>query len=235
MCAKGGTVLADARFGILDERHQGYRINPGQSMATLFGARRHDFTTIYDPAEIRYSGADGWLNGLNQDEPMVGGVFREQLQLEPGSEGTVIGTFDNTNFPAIVAKRTGKGQTFLLASLLGVPLFDGENAGTTAFIRSLLKTAGVVSPVRITLQPGDGPVEAVVQSRNRANERLLFLINWGNQPAPISAELPWPGAAALNATDRVGGLAVAVAHTDGLATIKLTLPAGRAAIVHIHP
>jgi beta-galactosidase len=232
---EGGTVLADARFGIMDEWHEGYRVNPGLSMAKLFGARRHDFTAVYRPAEIRLTGAEGWLKGLNQGEPLAGGVFREQLQLEPGNEGSVIGVFENTDLPAIVAKRTGKGRTFLLASLLGVPMFDGENAGTTEFVRALLRTAGVEPPVTVKLRQGTGPVEAVVQTRNRPDERLLFLINWAGQPKPVTAELPWPGTAALKATDRVSGRAVPVEHAAGLATLELTLPAGRVAVVHIHP
>ena len=45
----GGTVLADARFGIIDELDRGYQVNPGLGMAKLFGARRHDMVAAYTP------------------------------------------------------------------------------------------------------------------------------------------------------------------------------------------
>ncbi len=230
---EGGTVVADARFGIMDEWHQGYRVNPGQSMAAFFGARRHDFTADYSHADVRLTAPAAFLKGIDAPARLAGGIFREQLQLEAGSEGTVIGVFEKTGAPAIVAKRTGLGRTFLLAFSLGTPLFDGEDAGAAEFLRALVRTAGVTPPVKVTLPEGRGPVEAVVHTRGLEDERLVFLINWGDQDTEVAAELPWGGAVALEAADRVSGGAVRTERSSGRVVLRLKVPAGRAAVVHV--
>jgi hypothetical protein len=78
--AGGGTVLADARFGIINELHRGYAVNPGLGMARLFGARRHDLVASHVPAEIRITHR-GALVGAELPPRLAGGDFRG---LHPG-------------------------------------------------------------------------------------------------------------------------------------------------------
>ena len=149
--ADGGTVLADARFGIINELDRGYEVNPGLGMVKLFGARRHDLLSSHNPTEIRITDATGLGNGVDLPNRLTGGVFREELQLEKGSEGKVVGVFEATGTPAVVVHRTGKGQTVLLAFSLGVPL-DANDAGAAGLLRAVVKSAGVEPPIRILTQ-----------------------------------------------------------------------------------
>ena len=232
--AGGGTVLADARFGIINELDRGYAVNPGLGMAKLFGARRHDLLSSHNPTEIRITDAAGLANGGNLPGRMAGGIFREELQLEKGSEGKVLGVFAATGAPAVVVRHTGKGQTVLLAFSLGVPL-EANDAGAAGLLRAVVKSAGVEPPIRILTTAAPASVEAVVHSRGRADERLVYLLNWGHHQENVTAELPWPGQARLQATDIVSGRPVQVEHSQNRARFSLAISADHAAAVHIQP
>jgi beta-galactosidase len=231
----GGTVLADARFGIIDELDRGYRVNPGLDMAKLFGARRHDLVAAYTPWVIRVTQPTSLLNGVRLPSHLVGRVFREELQLEKGSEGSVAAVFEKTGTPAVVVRRTGKGQTILLGFSLGITLLENNDAGAAAMLRAVWQSAGVKPPVQVATPAGAGPIEAVVHSRGRQDERLVYVLNWGHTPANVKAELPWSGQAQLEGKDMVSGRGVAVEHKGDHAVFSLTLPPDHAAAVHIRP
>jgi len=233
--ANGGTVLADARFGIIDELDRGYPVNPGLDMAKLFGARRHDLVASHNPWEIRTTHPEALLNGISLPGQLIGRVFREEMQLEEGSEGTAAAVFEKTGTPAIVVRRTGKGQTILLGFSLGIPLLENNDPGAAALLRAVWQSAGVEPPIRIQTAGSSGPVEAVVHARGRAEERLVYLLNWGHHPAIVTAELPWPGQAVLQGKDVVSGQPVPIERKGNRATFTVTLPADHAAAVHIEP
>ena len=233
--AYGGTVMADARFGIIDELNRGYQVNPGQGMAKLFGARRHDLVASHNPWEIRVTQPTALLNGIGLPSHLIGRVFREELQLEKGSEGMVAAIFEKTGTPAVVARRTGKGQTILLGFSLGIPLLENNDPGAAALLRAIWQSAGVKPPVRIQTGDKSGVVEAVVHARGRADERLVYLINWGHHAADVTVDLPWPGRVALRGKDIVSGHVVRIEHKDNHAAFTLSLPADHAAAVQIEP
>jgi len=231
----GGTVLADARFGIINELDRGYRVNPGAGMERLFGTRRHDLFASHTPWDVRVTKPSALLNGASLPSHLMGSVFREELQLEKGSEGEVAAVFEKAGTPAVVVHRTGKGQTILLGFSLGIPLLENDDPGATSLLRAVWKSAGVTPAVRVSTPAGAGTVEAVVHSRGRADERLVYLLNWGHQPANVSAEVPWDGQTRLHGKDIVSGHAVEVAHHENRATFTVTIPADHAAAVHIEP
>jgi beta-galactosidase len=231
----GGTVLADARFGIIDELDRGYQVNPGLGMANLFGARRHDMVAGHTPWDINATARETLMNDVSLPSHLVGRVFREDLQLEPGSEGNVAAVFAGTGTPAVVTRRTGKGQTILLGFSLGIPLLENHDPGAAALLRSVWQSAGVTAPIQITPQVDAGPVEAVVHSRGRADERLVYALNWGHETSNITAEMPWPGQTELQGKDVVSGSTVAIEHKDNRVVFHLTLPPDHAAAVHIQP
>jgi hypothetical protein len=231
----GGTALADARFGIINELDQGYRVNPGVGMEKLFGARRHDLFASHNPWEIRVTQPSGLLNGVTLPSHLVGRVFREDLQLEKGSEGKVVGVFEKTGTPAVVVRRTGKGQTILLGFSLGIPLLGNDDPGAAALLRAVWESAGVKPPIRVSTGAGSVPLEAVVHSRGLADERLVYLLNWGHHQADVTAELPWPGQATLQGKDIVSRRSVRIEHKENRAIFTVSLSAEHAAAVHIQP
>jgi beta-galactosidase GanA len=231
----GGTVLADARFGIINELDRGYQVNPGLDMAKLFGARRHDLVAAYTPWEIRVTQPASLQNGASLPSHLIGRVFREELQLEKGSKGKVAAVFQKTGTPAVVVRQTGKGQTILLGFSLGIPLLENHDPGALALLRAVWQSAGVKAPVRVETPAGAGPVEAVVHSRGHDDERLVYLLNWGHRPANVTAELSWSGHTRLQGKDMVSSRAVVVERQENRAVFSLTLPPDHAAAVHIQP
>ena len=157
------------------------------------------------------------------------------MQLEQGSEGTVAAVFEKTGTPAVVVRHTGKGQTILLGFSLGIPLLENDDAGAAALLQAVWQSAGVKPPVRIASIAGAGPVEAVVHSRGQADERLVYVLNWGHTPAKVTAELPWSGQTRLRGKDMVSGRVVSVERQGSQVVFSVTLPPDHAAAVHIFP
>ena len=234
--AGGGTVLADARFGIINELDRGYRVNPGLGMASLFGARRHDLVASHNPFPIRVTQAAALGSGVALPAHVEGRVFREELQLEKGSEGRVAAVFEKTDTPAVVVRPSGKGKTILLAFSLGIPLLENNDPGAAALLRAVWQSAGVEPPIQVAPRAGiPGSVEAVVHSRGRQDERLVYLLNWGHRAAEITASLPWPGPVKLQGKDMVSGRVVTVEHRAKRAVFDLSIAADHAAVVHVSP
>ncbi len=204
-------------------------------MEKVFGARRHDLVASHNAYEVRITDPAGLLNGVTLPSHLVGRVFREELQLEKGSEGKVVAVFEKTGTPAVVVRRTGKGQTILTAFSLGIPLLENQDPGALALLQAICKSAGVKPSIRVTTAPNAGPVEAVVHSRGRDDERLVYVLNWGHAQTNVTAEIPWSGQARLQGKDMVSGHAVSVEHKENRAVFSLTLPADHAAAVHIQP
>jgi hypothetical protein len=118
---------------------------------------------------------------------------------------------------------------------LGIPLLENHDPGAAALLRAIWQSAGVKPPVQIVTRPGAAPVEAVVHSRGRADERLVYVLNWGHREAVVTATLPWAGQARLQGKDMVSGRAVPVEHRENRVVFNLTLPPDHAAAVHISP
>jgi len=145
----------------------------------------------------------------------------------------VVAVFEKTGTPAVVVRRTGKGQTILLGFSLGIPLLENHDPGAAALLRAVWQSAGVKPPIHIATAANAGPVEGVVHSRGREDERLVYVLNWGHRPSSITAEIPWPGQARLRGKDMVSGHAVPVEHKENRGVFSLTLPPDHAAAVHI--
>lgn len=234
--AEGGTAIADARFGIINELGRGYPVSPGLGMATLFGARRHGLVATHNPLEVRVTDPAGLGNHVTLPSHLLGRVFREELRLEEGSEGKVVAVFEESNTPAVVARRTGKGQSVLLGFSLGIPLLENHDPGTADLLRAVLQAAGVEPPVHVVTPPGTGPVEAVVHSRGHERESLVYLLNWGQYPInSMRVELPSPGRGRLQAKDMVSGTPVSIEQQGDRISFHLNLPRYHAAVVHIQP
>ena len=233
--AGGGTVLADARFAILDELDRGYRVNPGLGMEKVFGVRRHDLVASHNAYEVRVTDPAGLLNSVTLPSHLVGRVFREELQLEKGSEGKAVGVFEKTGMPAVVVRRTGRGQTILLGFSLGIPLLENNDPGAAGLLRAVWQSAGVKPPIRVSTGVSSLSLEAVVHSRGRTDERLVYLLNWGSHQADVTAEVPWPGQATLAGKDIVSGRSVRIEHKENRAIFTVSLSAEHAAAVHIQP
>jgi hypothetical protein len=177
----------------MDERDRGYAVNPGLGMEKIFGARRHDLVASHNTDEVRVTDPTGLLNGVTLPSNLAGRVFREELQLEQGSEGKAVGIFEKTGTPAVVVHHVGKGQAILLGFSLGIPLLENNDAGAAGLLRAVWQSAGVKPPLLVSTGASSLPLEAVVHSRGRADERLVYLLNWGHHQADVTAELRWPG------------------------------------------
>jgi len=135
----------------------------------------------------------------------------------------------------VVVRRTGKGQTILLGFSLGIPLLENHDPGAVALLRAVWQSAGVKPPIQIAAAANAGPVEAVVHSRGREDERLVYVLNWGAPPGEHHVGTALVRRARLLGKDMVSGRAVSIEHEENRVVFSLTLPPDHAAAVHIRP
>lgn len=168
--AKGGTIVADARTGIMDEFDFGYEISPGAGLNELFAATRLDiyaepnyFNVEMDDSEIFKTIQPGFT--------YPGIYYREKLNIKAG--GNTVALFSESGDPALVVNHYGQGDAWLSAVPLGGTYYNGkEEVGE--IIGNLVLKAGVTP----TATFDNGTEGIAVKVHTTENKGLLvYVIN----------------------------------------------------------
>jgi beta-galactosidase len=168
---RGGTVVFGCRTGYKDETGQcPMRPMPGP-VAELCGVAVEDWTRI---AQHDHAPSVRWCD---TDEPtMTAEAFNDVLQVTAPSAQVLaeyVGDY-YAGSPALVRNIVGAGSAYYYGAVFNVD-------AATAMIRRL----GLVSPVEDWLQLPQ-PVELCVRERTETGERLIFLLNYSDQPQTIT-------------------------------------------------
>ena len=151
---KGGHLLIDGKFGIMDETSLMHQMLPGGPLNDLTGQEFFD-TDNADPSICLPDGRriDGFMG-------------RDEMQIR-GAD--VMAVFPD-GMPAVVRKRTGKGD----ATMINTSVFYGYASGKCLGIKDLLKAqaknAGVFCP------PGDPVLK--VRTAKTDGKYLTFVFNY---------------------------------------------------------
>ncbi len=172
--ADGGTVVADARTAILDEFDFGYELNPGAGLDELFAARRLDLYAAQKSFDVQLT-RDIDSEKLQEGFVYQGLYFHENLEVNEG--GKILGVFSDTNEPALVYNRYGKGHAYLSAVPLGGSNYKNMKS-TGTVISSLARKAGV-SPTAI-LNENSNNVTVKVHS-TKDNGMLVYVVNTSDE------------------------------------------------------
>ncbi len=186
--SQGGCLVADARTASIDENDFAYRVSPGAGLDSLFGAARPDWKGEKVFYKIRMAGK---YNSL----VFEGKYFRDRLKLEGKTE--VLGTFEDTNEPAVVENNYGKGKAILSAVPLGASYYENPDNPVNNLIIELAEEAGVVADARFISNDGFINLKVHTQGRNY----LIYAINSENKSKAGVIKLKTDGSKIKNITE----------------------------------
>lgn len=163
----GGYLVADARTATIDELDFAYKVSPGAGLDQIFGADRIDWIGQKDYFPVSMNKTDN-----NPTFNFEGKYFKEKLQLHKNAE--VLGTFTNTNEPAVIENRYGKGRAILSAVPLGAGYFNNPENKVNKLLLNLAREAGVTPDARF-ISPDGSFLNLKVHTLN--NMFVVYLIN----------------------------------------------------------
>ena len=186
---EGGHLFAEARAGWVDERGYAQDAIPGFGWERMLGVREKSVTPRPDP-RIRWGGGE-----------IAGAVFEERFTvLDPAAKP--LAYFDDGS-PAAYEHHYGRGSAIMVGSFPGqanetpeamarqranivVGNLPADHAATGMHPLGgfLTEWAGVSLPDLKTSAPID------LQQLIAPSGRMVFLVNWGTQPAKLDLTLP---------------------------------------------
>ena len=175
----GGCVVADAKTASLDELDFTYQVSPGAGLDQLFGAERLDFTGKKDYYPVTMN-----KSGNNAAFDFEGKYYKEKLRLHEGTK--VLGTFTNTNEPAVIENRVGKGRAILSAVPLGGSYFTKPGNQVNKLLVNFAHEAGVTPDARF-ISPDGSFLNVKVHTLN--NQLVVYAINDEEKPKSGTLEV----------------------------------------------
>ena len=151
---KGGHLLIDGKFGIMDETSLMHIVLPGGPVNDLIGQEFFDT----DDADSTLCFPDG---------KRIDGFMGRDVMLVNGAE--ILAAFPDGK-PAVVRKRAGRGDVTMINTSVFYGYASGKCFGMKDYIKTLAKNAGVFCP------PGDQKLKT--RTAKTDDKYLIFVFNY---------------------------------------------------------
>lgn len=226
----GGTLVAEARCGWIDERGFSSPVIPGGGLDEVLGCRESRLAPLAKTGTMTVSAADEALPLLEPGDRLDSVFFEEGFELA-GGPGRVLARLDDGT-PAAVAATFGRGRAVIVGSFLGLAYHHFKNPANGRFFAGLADWLKI--PPSLEVETSDPGVFVEGRLLESPDARLLFAFNRGDKPAEAAfrVPLPWPSAAAA---DLETGETVAVERQGEKTLLRTPLPAGGVRVFVLKP
>jgi beta-galactosidase len=213
--ARGGTAVAFAKCGMLDQKSWLWHDRPG-GLTGLFGVRETGIAKSYsvtlrpEPGTGVFAGISGWLEGY---------WHRQDFALDGATQ--ILARYQDSR-PAVTLNHYGRGRAVLFGTHFDAAAVEPEAAGHRHVFANLAGLAGVERSFHVEGGPLlDGHL--LTRSARQGDAWGLFvLINHGPEPARAGVHLSGLPAS-INITDLFAGQRVAVESAREGCTFELAL------------
>ncbi len=225
----GGTLLAEARCGWVDERGWSSPVIPGGGLDRALGCRESRLSPVAKTGKMTIAAADDLLPGLKPGDALDSVFFEEAFDVtDPNAK--VLATWAD-GAPAAVASRFGKGRAVIVGSFLGLAYHHFSNPANARFLTALAEGLKIGPAVDADPAPaGSFPEFRLLEN---GGTRILFAFNRGERAAETRVRLPWSGAAA--AEDLESGRPVEAGAAAGAVSIPVSLQPGEVRVIAVRP
>jgi len=176
---QGGYVVADARSATLNELDFAYKISPGAGLDELFGAERPSWEGKKGYYNINLNGTNGF-SAINFE----GKYFRDHLRVKKSAE--ILGSFSDTEEPAVILNHYGNGTAILSAVPLGASYHENQLNPVNNLILQFADRAGVIPDGKF-ISENDEFLSIKVHTLN--NKLVVYLMNSENKSKTGSLEI----------------------------------------------
>jgi beta-galactosidase len=173
----GGTLVAEARCGWIDERGFSSDVYPGGGLHEVFGCRESSLMPLRKTSEIVIKKAHKSLPFLKKGDTLDALFFEESFDLF-GDKSEVLAEFKNGS-PAMVYAPFGKGNAIIVGSFIGSAYHHFKNPINAKFFTGLADWLGLAELVKVTPSYEDLFVEARILEGK--GYKVLFAFNRGDR------------------------------------------------------
>jgi beta-galactosidase len=222
----GGTLVAEARCGWVDEKGASSPVIPGGGLAEALGCREAEVRPIPRTSTMIIKTADEALPRLAHGDRLDTLFFEEVFDVF-GGRGKVLAEFGDGR-PAMVSAAAGKGRAILVGSFLGSAYYHFQNPNNAKFFVGLADWLKVDRPVGVESSEPGVLVEARLLESPAA--RVLFAFNRGAKKTRARLSLVPPGAR-FRVRDLESDAEVHFALRGGRAVVERDLDPGQVWVV----
>jgi beta-galactosidase len=214
----GGVMLAEARFGWIDERGFSSDVIPGGGLDQLVGCREAQVVPLRKASAITIAKAHPALPSLAKGDRLDTVYFEESFDVF-GAKSEVLAEIEDGR-PAMVYAPHGKGGAIIVGSFVGAAFHHFHNPNNAKLLTGLAQWLAVARPVEVRSSEPGVLVEARVLEGD--GYRLLFGFNRGQKStsARFALAANGPGTSVRNLET---GQAVAFEAEQGRLIVEQTL------------
>jgi len=182
----GGVMLAEARFGWIDERGFSSDVVPGGGLDQVVGCREAEVVPLRKASTITIAKDHPVLPGLATGARLDTVFFEESFDVfGPASEVLAV---TESGRPAMVYAPHGKGAAIIVGSFVGAAYHHFGNPNNARLLTGLAQWLAVAKPVEVMSSEPEVMVEARVLEGD--GYRLLFGFNRGQKATSAQFALP---------------------------------------------
>ncbi|MEM2174251.1 MAG: beta-galactosidase [Candidatus Micrarchaeia archaeon] len=176
---KGGTVIADARFGWMKDDGWVDEEIPALGMSKIFKAKEKYCKSI-DKASIVITNRNKLLSSLNIGEIITGTFYKQEFDVFEG--GIVLAKHSDSKAPAIVYGRYGDGKAILIGTNVGKSYEDFRDENLKKLLLNIADSVGIKRQIKLYGTPKKYFIEArILRGRRDSDPSVLILINHSNE------------------------------------------------------
>ena len=186
---EGGTLVAEARCGWIDERGFSSDVYPGGGLHEVFGCREASLKPLRKTSKIIIKIPHETLPDLRSGDVLDALFFEESFELID-DKSVVLAEFENGK-PAMVYASYGKGKAIIVGSFIGSAYHHFQNSNNAKFLTGLAQWLGISNPVEVSSLEKEVLVEArVLEGQKR---KILFGFNRGEKRTSAKFEVAVTG------------------------------------------
>ncbi len=190
--AGGGTVIAFAKLGHVDEKGWVWNDRPGAGLTALFGVRETNIEVFNEPDEL-----DTLDIQVDRDSPLFAGIQADVIRgywhrqtLALTDEVEVLACFTDGT-PAIVRRNHGPGQAILMTTHLDIAVWEYKDPAAIQLFANLMTLCGITPPLKLT-----GPDQSYIEQHIDAHllehqdQCAVVINNEGVQEIEVMVTIP---------------------------------------------
>jgi beta-galactosidase len=185
----GGTLVAEARCGWIDERGFSSAVYPGGGLHEVFGCREASLKPLRRTSKITIKIPHETLPDLKSGDVLDALFFEESFELIE-NKSVVLAEFENGK-PAMVYAPYGKGKAIIVGSFIGSAYHHFQNSNNAKFLTGLAQWLGISNPVEASSLGKEVLVEARVLEGEKF--KILFGFNRGEKRTTAKFEVAVTG------------------------------------------
>lgn len=188
---EGGTLLAEARAGWIDEKGFAFPVIPGGGLDKVLGCREARLLPIQKTGQMTISQSHPALPWLKPGDSLDTVFFEETFEITDKRASILATSTDGQ--PMLVLAPYGKGQALIAGSFLGSAYHHFRNPNNGKFLAGLAEWLGIKAEMSVKSRPESSVVEwRLLEGKDY---RLLFVFNRSEEKtsATLTMARPWPG------------------------------------------